>query len=240
MGLFVCEFSNVFNRPGKTKMHFPHEERKNERKQGSPASLSLLWPPGKDYEREANLTQAASHDLDLAYLVRAFELDRDRQEMILDVLRALIQDPDVIQYRQEVLADLISFPELAAHFESLLSKTEVLGKFSFESPEKMNALSEVAWRLGELQSIVDSVRVLAQVFEEVGERLQSQGLCDLRNKVLAIQEDPDFQALAEDLSKMLSQLRTCASVTIGVNLDQFLRPVEATLLSSPRHHSSAS
>ena len=199
--------------------------------QTSPARASLLWPAGRHYEREANLTRAAGRDLDLAFLVRAFDLDRSRQDMILNVLEALHRDPEVILYRQAVLTDLLSFPQLAARLERLLPVTEALGQYSFQPPKKMNALHEVTWRLGELQSILDSVRLLAEAFEEVGEQLKSQGLRDLWSQVQSFQQDPDFQALAGDLPQLLSQLRTCASVTIGVNLDQFLRPVQATLLA---------
>lgn len=52
--------------------------------------------------------------------------------------------------------------------------------------------------------------------------------CD---RVAVMSEEPTFRNLVKALPEMLAEQRVCASLTIGVNLDQYLQPVEATLLS---------
>jgi hypothetical protein len=43
--------------------------------------------------------------------------------------------------------------------------------------------------------------------------------------------DEDFQQVITALPEILSGLRACTSITVGVNLDEHLRPEEAVLLS---------
>jgi DNA mismatch repair protein MutS len=61
--------------------------------------------------------------------------------------------------------------------------------------------------------------------------LTSEALRSLSEKVTAIAQDPAFGNLVRELPGLLAQLRAAASVTIGVNLNERLQPVEATLLA---------
>jgi hypothetical protein len=64
----------------------------------------------------------------------------------------------------------------------------------------------------------------------VGGKLHSQGLRILQDEIRKIQDSPTYQGLVKELPELLSKLRACASITVGVNLDASLHPVQATLL----------
>ena len=197
-------------------------------------NFSLLWPPGSKSDLgvvRSYLAPVAASDLGMQNLINIFTTNNEHQKEIWKVLNTLCQDLSVIRYRQEVLEDLLCHTQLVDLLEALLPTIDALGRQSHRVVQDMTTLHEFTWRMGELQSIVDCIHYLGEVFQEIGGSLSSQGLCLLRDQIAEIQADPDFQDLVEKLPKLLAELRTCASVTIGINLDQFLRPVEATLLA---------
>jgi DNA mismatch repair protein MutS len=200
----------------------------------SPGFFSLLYPPGitTDHSELFNeLGDAAQHDLGVDQIAAAFTADREQQKEIRILLSQLLCDPDMISYRQDVIEDLIRNPELVKHLESLFPVIDALVKYSFHKEKGLNSLHEVTWRIGELRNIVDCFGGLGEIFAGVGDSINSLGLRSLRDEIRTIQNDPTFQNLVRELPELLSKLRSCASITIGVNLDASLRPIQATLLS---------
>ncbi len=194
--------------------------------------FSLLWP--------ASYTRAASHtpldsnsarDLELARTIGGLTPRDEHRAAIERVLYDLCTDPAVIRYRQDILDDLLRHPDLVAHLDQLLPALDSLAHHRVRVVKDPTVLHEVAWRASELETIVDSVQSLNTVFTRLGDGLNSAGLRQLRDTVAAIASDPTFQHLVQALPDLLGQLRLSASVTIGVNLDHNLRPVEATLLA---------
>jgi DNA mismatch repair protein MutS len=200
----------------------------------APGFFSLLYPPGITTDHSAlfnELGDAAQHDLGVDQIAAAFTVDRKQQKEIRILLSQLLCDPDTISYRQEVIEDLIRNPELVEHLESLFPGMDALVKYSFHKEKGLNSLHEVTWRIGELRNIVDCLGGLKEIFDGVESSINSLGLRSLRDEIRAIQNDPTYQNLVRELPDLLSKLRSCASITIGVNLDASLRPVQATLLS---------
>jgi hypothetical protein len=197
-------------------------------------NFSLLWPgetlTAEECAREM-LEPGAAMDLGLPFLAQAFTSKVEYQKEILEILSILCQDMDVIHYRQEVLQDLVDHPRLVERFETLFPVIDALGRYSYSFEKGANSLHEVSWRLGELQSILDCMRGLDEIFKEIGDQLGSQGLRRLREVISAVYASKRFQDLEQELPDLMESLRTCASLTIGVNLDPNFLPVEATLLS---------
>jgi hypothetical protein len=197
-------------------------------------NFSLFYPPdvsSNSLDSSSSLHTAAWHDLDIELVVAAFTGNRDQQKDIREIFAWLNQDPRVIRYRQEMIADLLRHPELVDRFTSLLPTIDSLARFSFRSEPGKNSLYEVAWRIGELQNIVDCIEGLGEILQGAKDDLTSQGFRLLLEEVLKVRETSAFQNLVKELPDLLSKMRGCASITIGVNLDSSMRPVQATLLS---------
>ena len=96
---------------------------------------------------------------------------------------------------------------------------------------KQDELQKTTWRLGELESLVECVTLLRDALQAAGPQLRSQALRDLRAQVNAIAGDPLFQEMRSELPDLLEQIRSLRAITIGVNLDDQLRPTEAALLA---------
>lgn len=198
-------------------------------------TLSLLWPPHLSPQAQTtqmSLSDAAARDLGLDKIVAAIAPERQYQPFCTAILRQLNTNREVIQYRQAVLADLMAHPRLMEQLADLLPQIDDLASFRTDPffPEK-TVLHEVSWRLGELESMVTCVTSLGRMFRGVGEGLRAEGWRQLRDAAAQMEQNDTFRQLAQELPGLLEQLRAVGSITIGVNLDNLLRPVEATLIA---------
>jgi len=181
------------------------------------------------------LSPAAALDLRLDEIVASFTTERKHQKEIQDLFSRLPRDPDTIAYRQAVLDDLLANPELAERFTSILpvidSLLESPAGGGYRSNREMPWLHQMVWRAGELQNIIDCFEGMGEILRSVEGKIHSEGLRSLQEEIREAQNDPKYQNLVKELPGLLSRLRGSTSITIGVNLDDNLRPIQATLLS---------
>ncbi|MBI5961707.1 MAG: hypothetical protein HY866_23415 [Chloroflexi bacterium] len=195
--------------------------------------FSLLWPPDPDRAASnsiSRLSGSQAADLDLPALTEALSAVYGHSPRIRDILLALCSDPAVIHYRQDVLADLLAQPALAGRLADLLPHLFSLDSYGYAAPTDQSPLHEIVWRVGQLEAYVDCVQGLANVFSD-GRPLNAAGLIRLRDLAAGIVGEAAFQRLSAELPEMVKKVRGIASITVGVNLDDRLRPVEATLLA---------
>lgn len=196
-------------------------------------SISLLWPS----ESAATGNRAALHhdraaiDLGLDTLATALSLSARYADATRTILATLCEQPDVIRYRLDVLDDFLNCPGLMAAFEARLPTLAQLGYIGDIYRTQDTQLHQAVARLGELELYVECVKQFRQLLVDAGDNLRATALCQLRDLLVAREADPSFQALAAELPKLGEEVRNIRSVTIGVNLDTQLLPMEATLLS---------
>jgi DNA mismatch repair protein MutS len=198
--------------------------------------FSLLWPdPGQKAGQW--LPQETQRDLGLAALANAFTAHTEHRQEILKTLSFLPASQTTIRYRQDIFADLAENPELSAALRELLPKIEALEYFntSLSMITHQPAIYEVTSRAGELELLIECTERLKHGLQSTGNRLRSDGLQKLAQYIRQLDEDEHFQQLKTELPHLLEELRSAASVTIGINLDAQLRPMSATLLSVNRH-----
>ncbi|MBN1661032.1 MAG: hypothetical protein JXA93_21735 [Anaerolineae bacterium] len=193
--------------------------------------IDLLWPSGQQ-PAGTRLGEHTIRDLEIETLVYGLAIGsrREHQEMIRRVLFELCEDPEAIRYRQAITGDLIRAPWLAAGLEEMLPLLDQLSAYSMADRD-MPELFQVAWWLSEMETYVDCIQALVRVFQEASDEPQAAGLRALRDLAVEIETRPSFQNLARELPPLLARIRGVTSITIGINLDQDLQPVAATLLS---------
>ncbi len=190
----------------------------------------LLWPPGANRKGQTDLlAEHAAIDLGVYTLVEHLNQRPHLREKLRELLLVPSAQPEVIGYRLDVLDDFLNNPALLARLEDLLPRLAhlgYLGEYPFH-----NFLEQVSARLGELEIYVECVGLLRAALEDPQVELHSAGLRQLREQVQALANDPAFADLAERLPELRRQASGVLSVTIGVNLDNQLRPYQATLLA---------
>ena len=194
------------------------------------SEFSLLYPPGS--ARPAGKDRWGEHtveDLGLEQLAWDLCIDNKFQESIKQILMELNYDVDTISYRQEILVDFLENPSVAAGLQDLLPTIAKLKYFAETGSQKI-PLQETMSRLTELNTYITCVRKIQQILTDAGDAVHSRGLANLRLLLAQVAEEPTFLSLEKNLPGLLAKLTTFPSITIGINLDSELMPVEATLL----------
>ncbi|GGJ18222.1 MutS-related protein [Deinococcus roseus] len=195
--------------------------------------LSLLWPENTRPSSPAsrNWPGNSIRDTGLTELLEFLKFSSGVKPgaVLAEALLDLCTDQQVIGYRQEVLEDVLFHPELEIRLKAVLPQITTLTDYVASRDRRLSPLHEVSWRLGELELYLQCVEGLLEALQ--GVPLKSQGLRDLHHHLQAIQQDPLFASLKKELPEMQARFGGLASISIGVNLDAQLKPVEATLLA---------
>ncbi len=192
-------------------------------------SFSLLWPAGLDPEAvSGTMSGQIAEDLLLDRIADAMAGSDMSRGQILGMIQRPCHDPAVIAYRQDILADFDDSPDLAAELAAFLPRIAELVYYAETRRSETSALRQMLWRLGELELYVECIASLSRVLSG---RVRSAGLRALARLVEERREDPLFENLRQELPRLSAAIKRRSSVTIGINLDERLRPIEAALLS---------
>ncbi len=184
--------------------------------------FSLFYPEGSGTEALC-LPKEAVNDLSVDYLVDALTKDPFEQNSIKQLLVQITCDEEIIRYRGDVFEDFLKFPELREGLTALLAKLKDLREIErFQKDFESSSLWQFVNRLREMDSYVDCITQIKTTLE--GTDIRSQGLITLRSKVQAIYNDSGFPLLKADIETTLKEVRKVKSITLGVNLDDMLRP----------------
>ncbi len=194
------------------------------------SEISLLYLPGKKKLAASRWGDTAAEDLEVERLAWALSIQNDYQNAIMDILRELCQDADTLTYRQEILEDFLNNPAWMEGAEKLLVALGKLRDYA-DSRYERTPLRETLSRLSELQTYGICMRSLQSLLSDAQASFHSRGLASLRQWIDQAVNDEVFQSLEQELPDLLSKLSGFPSISIGVNLDSQLRPIEATLLA---------
>ncbi len=191
--------------------------------------FSLLVPEGGEFAGRDRLSAEAIHDLELPALARAMSHRGVSESAMLRTLSELPHNPDEVRYRQDTARCLWNNERLCADMDELIRAMQELTVFSHSGRDTERPLLEAVWRLGELELYVSLVCRMQEVLERIPAR--SEAFTKLYHELATRRADPAFKELQRELPRMRSGIKLHQSVTVGVNLDDKLRPVQAALLS---------
>jgi hypothetical protein len=189
---------------------------------------SLLTPPDAEPNRIV-LPPDTIRDLGLEELAHAIGRAGTGPSAVLQLLTHLPQDPGEISYRQSVLRSFWEDRHLCEQMRSIVQSMRELTHVGRTESETDRPLLASIWRLGELELYVELLEDLSTLLNE--HPRNSEGLQLLAAEVATRRADPAYQELRKELPALRDGLKLHQSVTVGINLDDKLRPVEAALLS---------
>ncbi len=176
------------------------------------------------------LPERSARDLGVDDLARAFDLSFVSEHRIARLLAAPTSDSGEIIERQNIFRDLREQKKLCEAFTSVIPKVDELSVFATTRRESGSVLEQTIWRLGELELFTECMDILGKAFEDTPD-LSSQRLRVVAERIADIRTGAVFARLRSELPKMRSGLLQRRSLTLGVNLDERLRPVEVAVLS---------
>ena len=99
----------------------------------------------------------------------------------------------------------------------------------FRMDSDASALWQLINRLREVDDYIDCITLLKNTL--TGLDVRSPGMLALRDMVTSIPQESGFDALKADIDELMTEAQRLKSVTIGVNLDKFLRPEAAGIVA---------
>ncbi len=190
---------------------------------------SLMYPPGGQRDNKT-LTDEAVNDLSINFIAEALTDVKTERELICSAIKKITDDPEVIRYRCDVFEDFLKFPKLRdAMIELTLKLADLRDLERFQKDQEASELWSLINRIREIDDYVSCIRMIKDTLS--GLDIQSEGLLTLKQMVIDIERDSGFDELKKDIDETLEKARCLRSITIGVNLDAFLRPRTAGVLS---------
>jgi hypothetical protein len=179
----------------------------------------LLYPDA-DFDLTAELPAGFAdliQDLELGTLLTAMAGgDKFRRDVSARVLLTSVQDPEVIRYRQQILADCIAHPEVIRQMYdiavgALRDKRGVWGFFSSRNPSTI-----LSGAVNQLDVLVARLRQLRRLADEHAGSFRSAGLTELFGGLRRDLDDEYFDTIA----RHLRQLKFRDGVPISAVLDR--------------------
>ncbi|MEE0930339.1 MAG: hypothetical protein UIM53_05015 [Acutalibacteraceae bacterium] len=191
--------------------------------------FSLFYP--MNYKKSPmNMSKEAINDLSLDYIVEILTENDFEQNSIKQLMTQIECSEILIKYRCDVFEDFLNLPELRLRLTELLKMLSELREIEkFKKDSDSSSLWQLINRMREINRYIECIKTLKATLEKLD--LNSEGLCTLRNLVNNIYSDGSFEPLQQAIEDVFKQARQLHSITIGVNLDDMLRPVRAGILS---------
>ena len=191
--------------------------------------FSLLYPEGKEPAYKT-LGDEVINDLSLNYICDHLTESDYEKNIIKRLMTRLESDPEVIRYRSDIFDDILRFPKLREGIRSLLEQLDYLKDLEHSAKDKT---AEPIWQLvNRLQELHAYINCISGINESLsGNDIRSEGLKKLKEYVSSVYTESGFEHLKEDILELVGNVGKVHSISLGVNLDQYMRPVEVGIVS---------
>ena len=191
--------------------------------------FSLLYPQGVEPDCKT-LCEEAVNDLSLELICEKLADDTFEHNIIKNIMMKIERNPVVIRYRRDIFDDIVHFPKLREHIKELLEQLAFLKELERSLKDSTAApIWQLVNRLNELEIYVNCISGINKALSE--NDIKSEGLRLLKDYVSSIYQESGFEHLQEDIKGLVNEVREIKSVSVGVNLDNLMRPVEVGIVS---------
>jgi len=185
--------------------------------------ISLIW--SENDKRRPFASTRFIDDLKLkgVFDVNIFSSPTDR----LDLCDFFSVDMDTVRMRNELFTDLIENKDMVEPLKELTRDLYDLRRINMSVMEIKSAESEL-FRVKEISIYTGIIERFYRLFKD--KNIKSRSLRLFFQCISEIYHSEDFIKLRTESEKLDSSINNIKSVTVGVNLDPQLRPVEAGII----------
>ncbi len=197
------------------------------------SDLSILWP-----SEELSRREHSSGDSALSFSDTAFIEDLGLSELIrlrdgrtgateLNLASFLTCDPTTLRLRADMLMELLETPGL---FDALKDSFTCLSDIFELQNARDSAMSDeqLLFSIREVEDYLDYLGKIKEIFTRFS--IKSELLHRLWQTLEPLVSGEDYTALCAATKKQSHAIKHIRSVTVGVNLDPTLHPIEAGVL----------
>ena len=193
-----------------------------------------LMQPIKSNPEYHKLPDHVMHDLGLEAFCKAASDDDKERRLITNVLSQITDDVSVADYRRAIFADILKLPELRTTMMQLFERIQFLKDFStmHKTSDEELGLWHLFHRLDELDDYIRIVETMRDCLSD--ERIQSEGLKNLKDYVASLYEDACFAEMKTDIAALKMKTSEVQSVTLGINVNERFEATSIGLVSVNR------
>ena len=191
--------------------------------------FNLLYPQGTAPGFQ-KISETACNDLSLEYILSHIAKNEYEKNLIKRMMTGLESRPEVIRYRSDIFDDFINFPSFKDKIRDSLDRLDYLKTLgrSFND-DSVAPIWQLINRLQELDVYIGCIEEIYSALKEIDVR--SDGLKQLKDYVASVYNDSGFEYLKADIKELITETSQIQSITLGVNLDETMRPVEVGIVS---------
>ncbi len=191
--------------------------------------FSLFFPSSKE-RTAAKLSDEAINDLSIDFIADALTDVKYEREQLRTIMTNITGDDEVIAYRCDIFDDFLRLPKLREDMEQpVVRLKDLMDLERFQKDKEGSDLWSLVNRLREIGTYVVCINTIKESLETLD--IRSAGMKELLRIVTDISRESGFDLLMEDVEETLQKAARLKSITIGVNLDDLLRPKNAAIVS---------
>lgn len=146
------------------------------------------------------------------------------------ILEYVTSDIDTIKYRQEVFDDFANSKELRNGIAKVMPKMNEFLTAKYKRIEDGDITSSL-YSVSEVDLYFECLTSLQKVLASVSGEIKSRALTGFTKYLTDLVTDEKFVQTKKNIDASMEDVRGIKSITIGVNLDAQLRPLEAGVVS---------
>ncbi len=148
-----------------------------------------------------------------------------------DISSYFTDDISIISYRQQLFKALDASPKLVEFLGYFKEKLDILDDLC-QSGKETSGSFDTDHRVRDLVVLSFYIELIRELNQRLGEvDLTCEALIAFRGRLTDLLESEDFRKLSQSLGEISVTIESIKSITIGVNLDAQLRPIEAGVVS---------
>lgn len=149
----------------------------------------------------------------------------------LRIFTQLTDDEEVLNYRLDILEDFLNVPSLEAVLYENVHKLYVNEHVNIQKLGLADSFYALNQRLGSLQTYIECITKCHEFCQKYQDKLKSKALKELVVYFAQVYNSEYFDEVKRETKECLNILsKGVKSVTVGINFDDMMRPVEAMLL----------
>ena len=150
----------------------------------------------------------------------------------MKVFTQLSTDPETLNYRLDILEDFLSVPALEAVLYENVHKMYVNEHVNIQKLGLADSFYALNQRFESLRTYIDCITKCYDFCEKYKDKFRSSALKSLSDYFASVYGSDYFDEVKRETDECLKILaKGVKSVTVGINFDDMMRPVEAMLMS---------
>ncbi len=150
----------------------------------------------------------------------------------LKVFTELSTDPETLNYRLDILEDFLNVPALEAVLYENVHKLYINEHVNVQKLGLADSFFALNQRFESLKTFIECITNCHEFLQKNRDKFRSKALAGLGDYFASVYESDYFEEVKRETDECLKILaKGPRSVTVGINFDDMMRPVEAMLLT---------